>query len=315
MFGSFHCDEPDFFVRSMRDDPPVQFGVLRKALSVSEIFRDMFDCCDSGFAMSMTADDNDQTLDLDETSDVMNILLGLLHTPPPPPERIQQTNVEKKEPIHHSRFEPGSVIPFPLLPRMLQLADKYALSENLTRSLLAHVSAHISAYPLEVYGFAAERGLLSLAVDASKYLLHPPLSSYSMRDIKDIPSPEAWHKLVLLHDVRIRGLREILLGEEIFPHGYGICSSHKDRAVSLWTQRKMDIVLKIEAGTDVAAEMGDLEHQFSSCRTCHNACSAAVKMLAYKCQRLPKSIKNIDDSETGGGWLTSVLSRIVIAGR
>jgi hypothetical protein len=36
---AFHCDEPDFFVRSMRDDPPVKFGVLRKALSQSEIFR------------------------------------------------------------------------------------------------------------------------------------------------------------------------------------------------------------------------------------------------------------------------------------
>jgi len=35
----FYCDEPDFFVRSMRDDPPVKFGVLRKALSQSEIFR------------------------------------------------------------------------------------------------------------------------------------------------------------------------------------------------------------------------------------------------------------------------------------
>lgn len=88
----------------------------------------------------------------------------------------------------------------------------------------------------------------------------------------------------------------------------------------------------LELGSDVAAEMSDLEHQFSSCRTCYNACSAAVKMLAvsgiamlarptfnklvqYKCQRLPKSIKKLDDSETGSQWLSNVLSRIVIAGR
>jgi hypothetical protein len=32
--------------------------------------------------------------------------------------------------------------------------------------------------------------------------------------------------------------------------------------------------------TDVAAEMGVLEDDFSSCRICYNACSAAVKMLA-----------------------------------
>jgi hypothetical protein len=35
-----------------------------------------------------------------------------------------------------------------------------------------------------------------------------------------------------------------------------------------------------EPATDVAAEMGVLEVEFSSCKTCYNACSAAVKMLA-----------------------------------
>lgn len=193
--------------------------------------------------------DNDQVLDLDETSDVMNILLWLLHAPPPPPERVQSEKGSGSESsIDQLCFEPGSVIPFPLLPRMLQLADKYVLSDTLSHSLLAHLSAHVYSYPLKVYAFAVERSLHSLAVHASKHLLHPPLSCYSLRDIKDIPTPEAWHKLVLLHDVRIRGLREILLGEEIFPHGYGICTSHKDRTVSLWAQKKMDIVLKIEAG-------------------------------------------------------------------
>lgn len=39
-WSTFQCDDPDFFVRSMRDDPPVQFGVLRKALSDSEVFRE-----------------------------------------------------------------------------------------------------------------------------------------------------------------------------------------------------------------------------------------------------------------------------------
>lgn len=209
----------------------------------------MFDCCDPGISTSMRSD-SDQALDLDETSDVMNILLWLLHIPPPPPERTKESKVLKGSPLSTDQlnFEPGSVIPFPLLPRMLQLADKYILSDNLSRSLLVHLSAHVSSYPLKVYAIAVQRGLNALAVDASKYLLHPPLSCYSLRDIKDIPTPEAWHMLVLLHDVRIRGLREILLGEEIFPHGYGTCASHKERAVSLWTQKKMDIVLKIEAG-------------------------------------------------------------------
>jgi hypothetical protein len=207
----------------------------------------MFCCCDSGFAMSM-ADDIDQVLDLDERAEVLDILLSLLHTPPEWPESKHQVLVENHSMIAPIAFEANSVIPLPLLPRMLHLADKYALSENLQQILVAHMSSHASAHPLEIYAFATGRGLQSLAIDASKHLLHPRLSAYSPKDIKIIPSPEAWQRLVLLHDVRIRGLREILLGEEIFPHGYGTCPSHKDKTISLWSQRKMTIIPKIDAG-------------------------------------------------------------------
>jgi hypothetical protein len=198
-----------------------------------------------------TSDNPDQVLDLDETAEVLNILLSLLHTPPPPPERQQNANADNSLTITLQAVESASVIPFPLLPRMVQLADKYVFSEQLQRSLLAHMKSYVSAHPLEVYAFASERGLQSLAVDASKHLLHPRLAAYSPKDMKIVSSPEAWQKLVLLHDVRIRGLREILLGEEIFPHGYGTCSSHKDKTISLWRQRKMDIILRVEAGKQV----------------------------------------------------------------
>ena len=208
----------------------------------------MFHCCDSGNAVSM-ADNMDQVLDLDEPAEMLNMLLSLLHAPPGLPERKPDVENSKTTSI---AFEPGSVVPLPLLPRMLHLADKYALSETLQRSLLAHMSAHVSTYPLQIYAFAMGRGLQSLAIDASKHLLHPRLSAYSSKDIKIIPSPEAWQRLVLLHDVRIRGLRGILLGEEIFPHGYGTCSSHKAKAISLWNQRKMDIILKVDAGRQFA---------------------------------------------------------------
>jgi hypothetical protein len=226
---------------------------------------DMFDCCDSGFAMSI-ADDADQVLDLDERAEVLNILLSLLHSPPPPPppKRKRKYNMDNSLTTVPVAFEPDPVIPFPLLPRMLQLADKYALSENLQHSLLAHMSFHASAYPLQVYAFAMERGLQPLAVDASKHLLHPRLSAYSPKDIKIMPSPDAWQKLVLLHDVRIRGLRAVLLGEEIFPHGYGTCSSHKDKAIFLWGQRKTDIILKVDAG-ERYSETNRLPKLYSSC--------------------------------------------------
>jgi len=162
----------------------------------------------------------------------------------------------------------------------LQLVDKYALSERVQKSLLAHLSSHVAGYPLKVYGYATEHGLRDLAVEASLHLLHPPLSFYSPNDLKVIPVPEAWHELVLLHEVRIRGLRKLLLAEEIFPHGYRECSSHREKTKSLWKKRKNEIILKVEAATDVAAEMGSLQQELSSCKTCHTACIAAVEMLA-----------------------------------
>ena len=197
----------------------------------------MFECCDSGFAITMV-DKTEQSLDLDEPADVLNVLLTLLHTPPQPPQKIPKLPA----------FEYDTVIPFPLLPRMLQLADKYSLPETILQSLIAHLATHVSSYPLEVYGFAVARGLDNLAIDASKHLLHPPLSAYSPKQIRIIPTPEAWHKLVILHEGRIRGLRKILLEEELFPYGYGVCSLHRNRTLSLWNQRKMEILHKIEAG-------------------------------------------------------------------
>lgn len=209
---------------------------------------DMFECCEAGFAMTMV-DEAEQSLDLDEPADVLNVLLSLLHTPPHPPQKVPKLPEQKYSLIIYPPvFEYGTVIPFPLIPRMLQLADKYALSESTSQSLLTHLAAHVSSYPLEVYGFATERGLDKLAVDASKHLLHPPLSAYSPEQIRVVPTPEAWHKLVILHDGRIRGLRKILHQEEIFPHGYGACSLHQNRTLSLWNQRKMEILHKIEAG-------------------------------------------------------------------
>jgi hypothetical protein len=98
------------------------------------------------------ADDMDQVLDLDEPAEVLNMLLSLLHTPPGLPER--KPDVENHSKTALIAFEPGSVVPLPLLPRMLHLADKYALSETLQRSLLAHMSAHTSIYPLQIYAFA-----------------------------------------------------------------------------------------------------------------------------------------------------------------
>jgi len=104
-------------------------------------------------------------------------------------------------------------------------------------------------------------------------------------------------------------LRRLLLAEEIFPRGYGQCSSHKDKTLALWKHRKNEIILQIEAATDIAAEMGSLQQELASCTTCQKACTAAVDMLAYKCRRLPKSIVGIDANRTGEQWLSDILSQ------
>lgn len=46
-------------------------------------------------------------------------------------------------------------------------------------------------------------------------------------------------------------------------------------SLSLYTQ----IADLLCIASDVAAAMADLEVELSSCRTCHKACSAAVKMI------------------------------------
>lgn len=207
---------------------------------------DMFAICDPQALGERTL--NKEVLDLDEPADTLNTLLCLLHTPPDPPEKSLVEVGKRPGIIEPDLYEPGSVIPFPLLPHMLLLADKYLLSENTHRSLIAHVKSQVAAYPLKVYGFAIERGLQSLAADASKYLLHPPLSAYSPKDIEVVPTADAWHALVLLHNVRIRGLRRILFAEEIFPHGHGMCPKHKDQTIGYWKTRQMQIMSEIEAG-------------------------------------------------------------------
>ena len=253
-----HCEDPDFWVRSIRDD--IQFGVERASLERSEVFRiffsftlrlqligydvgDMFSCCEKN-------DSTEESLDLDESADTLDVLLRLLHKPPPPPPR----RPSKKEKdmltaqIRVREYEPNSVIPLPMLPMLFQLADKYILGESVVSSLHAHLLANASVYPLRVYGFAVEQGLDSIANAASKYLLHPPLWTYTAEDVRVVPCVEAYHRLVGLHAFRIKRLREILLAEDIFPHGYGTCSSHEQKTVSIWERARESLAWKVEAG-------------------------------------------------------------------
>lgn len=196
----------------------------------------MFQCCDAGYVLG-EVDDARGVLDLHEPAPLLALLLRLLHAPPaPPPADLDDVHV------------PAGAIPFPLLPALLALADKYALARTLRDACVAHLGAHASSHPLRVYGMAVDLGEPALAARASAFLLHPPLGTYTAAEIRAIPTAEAYHRLVLLHAHRITRVREILDGEQIFPQRYGECTWHTQRTKALWQARKKVVMNKVEAG-------------------------------------------------------------------
>ena len=175
---------------------------------------DMFTCCTT---------DMEQILDLQESSGNLVVLLRMLHEPPSPPS---QKPADEFDPIDTFdpfdtfdliEYDPITVIPLPLLSTLFELADKYALQETVTNCLKAHLIAHAVAYPLEVYGFATRYGMEKIASHTSQYVM--PVASYSYDEISLIPNVVAYHKLVRLQDLRRKALRNLILEEDIFPHG------------------------------------------------------------------------------------------------
>jgi len=296
--GVHSCDvaEADFVVRSV---PSGQvFGVKRTRLEQgSSVFHDMFACCDSGYVLDML-DEDAGTLDLDESAENLSMLFRLLHARPepyPPPTSVPKSNRDFHDRVFHiQQTLPGAqAIPFPLIPTLLTLADKYALSDAIVHVLHTHLAAYTSTHPLRVYGYAVSLGLDDVAARASMYLLDPPLSSYTAQDIAVIPSAQAYHRLVQLHDYRIKKLMAYVMGEEIFPHGYGKCPRHGAKTQDVWEERKKVVCGKIQAATDVAAEMADVQTEMAECEMCARAATAAISMLAYKCGKIPKRMDKI----------------------
>jgi hypothetical protein len=261
----------------------------------------MFACCELGFDLS--SEDNDpevnQTLDLLESASTLSLLLHLLHNP-------LESPTYEDEPSLHTAGKPArrtlSAIPFPLLPQLLLLADKYILRESIPATLLLHLEAHAATHPLHVYGLAISHGLSHLANKTTAFLLSPSLHTYSPEAVAVIPSVKAYHRLVRLHAYRVESLRKLVKAEEVFPHGYGACAAHLEKTNLWWSQAQDALVPLIEAGpsrfasrenppvlmipypralgTDVAAEMAGILDKVKKCPTCHKACTAAVEMLA-----------------------------------
>lgn len=209
----------------------------------------MFLCCDQeyGFVNTRGFQDITEVLELDESTSTLRLLLRLLHSPPPPPSLDPSARESRRMGKPASLYQ-GALIPFPLLPDMLRLADKYDLSEPLRRAFHSHLFANASIHPLEVYAFATRNRLDDVAAEASAYLLHPPLSTYSNDRIALIPSVPAYHDLVRLQSFRIQQLKTILLREDIFPFGYGVCVAHQENTTRAWSDSRMSLATQLEAG-------------------------------------------------------------------
>jgi len=256
----------------------------------SEVFRDMFSFGESG-----SPDHEEQAVDLHETSAVLIALLRLLHYPPGPPVLKPENETGDHEILNHKLpkrlYDPATVIPLPLLLSLLYgLVDKYAISDAVTKTLNVHLIAHAPAFPLQVYSFATAQRLDYVASEASQYLM--PLASYTLVEIAVIPNVVAYHKLVRLQALRVKALRDLVMGEDIFPHGYGICSSHQRETTASWEAKRAALATMIETVTDISGEMEAVAERLpKTCKPCQKACTAAVQMLAYKSR---KTIRRID---------------------
>ncbi|KAK2462064.1 hypothetical protein APHAL10511_006527 [Amanita phalloides] len=283
---SFHCEEADFAVRSVPDN--VSFGAKRSALQTSQVFRDMFTCCHA--ADNSTESDLPQTLDLSEPSPVIIVLLHLLHDPLGPPLG-EPPNFSSSQ-LYQKRYDWRTVVPLPLITTMIfDIVDKYMLDPSIIDTIWLHVNAHAATDPLQVYSFATLHDKDQIASEASQYLM--PLASYRSDEIKVIPSVEAYHKLVRLQHIRLKSLKAILLSEDIFPHGYGKCPIHHDRATSIWDAQRKALADRVDTGTDIVAEMTMLSHEFSNCEQCFKAFNAAIGMFSYKTEKVPRRIDQL----------------------
>ncbi|KAI5124462.1 hypothetical protein M0805_008345 [Coniferiporia weirii] len=271
---SFSYPDPDFSIRCLPEG--IEFGVKKAKLAEgSEVFFDMFSCCEQEKEPA-------HDMEVYESASTFSILLRLLHDPP---------SVCPKE---GGRTELNAVIPLPILPRLFYLADKYAISASITHNLHTHLAKHASTSPLVVYGLATQLSLPDIADEASAFLVSLPLHAYKPEEIKVIPAAEAYHRLLQLQRHRTLKIRELLANTDLFPHMYGACPVHVNSAKAIWEKERGMLVLRTDAGTDVAAEMSaKLESLTSKCSTCKKACQAATDMLNYKISKVPSRISRL----------------------
>lgn len=201
----------------------------------------MFSCC-----TKEGGSDDSSTIELYETANDVALLIQLLSYPPSElswKSMIKGTSQRTFVPME-------AVIPHPLLPRLFVLAEKYAFTSPIMNALQTHLAAQAPAAPILVYGIATQYSLPDIADKASAFIT-APLDTYSTGQIKIIPNAEAYHKLLLLQNYRKLKMKELLEKEELFPHGYGACVSHKSHAEAVWNETRETLLKELNCGKNV----------------------------------------------------------------
>ena len=163
------------------------------------------------FLIPPSPDTPEEAVGLDESAESLTILLKILHDPPNPPTEITTDPYQRQ-------WDPSTVIPLPLLELViLKLADKYILDEWIVKNLDNHLLAHASTHGLRVYGIALSHFRKEIAILASPHV--QTMARYTREEVKCLPTVEAYHDLVRFQDFRVKALRDLVLNEDIFPHG------------------------------------------------------------------------------------------------
>lgn len=280
-------DLPDILIKSVQDHALAGIPAHSKRLaSGSHVFASMLEVGSSASTQepgSLTTEL--RAAEINERHDLLVLLVNLLETPPEhPPPTVNEQIPSSAVPLEGE--PPRSVLPWPLLTTLLDLADKYDLSENIVAVLHAHLQSHAPSYPLQVYSLATRLELSEIASLASSFLLHPPMHQYSASDIKAIPSSVAYHLLLVLQTYRLQSLKTILEREPIFPHDYGVCSKHGVATPRLvWETRKASVLTYLHAGSSIADLMrcdDDTQKELKNCSDCCLGWERAVEMMRVR---------------------------------
>ena len=292
------CEEPDCILVSLEG---VEFRTRKDLLATaSGTFTDMFLASHSD-----NTDHRDERIELLETSHTISLLLTIVHSPPitfPPRERVQ-FEVGTPEPdvrreVANSPSPPG-LLPFENVRELLHpIAQKYTFTDELVRVLKSHLSLHVVRHPLEVYTLAC--GLMvgvdeqveemkQLASDASQYLHSPTLSSLPVSTARKFPTAESFATLLRLQMFRMERLQRVLQDTKntVFPFDYNMCKDHGVMTRKLWEARKKTLEVELDAGTDLALQMGNtVLPAVRHCERCCDGVTAAVEMIRVRLEKL-----------------------------